>query len=654
MSHNRPANAPEYNFENMPLEVQVKIIQHLDSRDALSVKTVSMKYNEVTQTAVQMKAGADDYVDFKQRMIALKTHSMLHEYVWDDFYKLSDAEKVKSILILPKGERLGAVLSAKQYHAMQHKDYLNDLFSDNGIMALHEKLITITLADEMPSKEHLVYLLSDHGLKVLRSHIITAEQATKIRDSLVLNDLITIETILIEYLKNFGLHTDNEQLIMHGMFILYEKLIVCAQLVDSRLKFRTLLTIEGLEALFHNLITPQQAAAMPLGHLKYMFSHGMSQLRDRLITPEEAVTLPTPMHAMYLFIQGLDALKNGLITVAQAAKISLEELEFLLSNTVFLKQRLKSDENKPSDLIWDHLAKNVAIVYKENLITAEQAQQLFDTYLACLLTDNGIFALRKKLISPEQINYTKTLAMRGKVVYLDSCIAWLLSNNGISALEKKLISFDNLDELLVFNERCFLNALLPVLHDNLFTFAEFSQCNYHVQEALLHNKIIIALREKLISMEVILSASSLHGWAGVGKIENEIDNKINNKLNQLIEQSERNAPGTTASFLFIRESLMNYCQSSKVVAAFTAAIGLFTDHLKKHHTAAVAELLAKDEYKTFDAETLAQFFAELRAKLDVDKINQNGDLHAIFVVARHFAGVDFYSVEVRKEYKPER
>lgn len=328
------------------------------------------------------KAGASSLEDYVARMERLPSifqnlvrsnryHLSLAEEMYHQYF-LSLTEDIQRILKLPKEQRLQSLLTSEQIDAIPDHKYLNELQTDNGIIALMEKLITLEEAVTMPTSQHLGNLLRDDGdgIVALREGLISPKQiaampsccyiAQLLRDDcdglMALRErLITPEQIAampsdyhVFYLfhrnlndnigESFGIRALREKLITPEQVAAIPHENLCLLAIYDNEKSSDINYIDGIVALREGLVTPEQVAVMPtdsrLGDLLNYREAYSKALRERLITPEQVAAMPTRLYLTHLLgysslynnnDNGMRGLREGWITPEQIAALPSEK-----------------------------------------------------------------------------------------------------------------------------------------------------------------------------------------------------------------------------------------------------------------------------------------------------------------------------------------
>lgn len=318
--------------------------------------------------------------------------------------KLIDVDEIDDILSLSSilSERGIDALRSKKIIVKQISK-LNDnqllaLISDEGQQAVKNHLIT-------PEQMSIfTYWLEDkikYGLRALNENLLTLEQLKNIKDSSLFSDrglqalregLITVDSfsndVRITSGMGCGLNLSALFASDYGLIALRENLITVqqARVIQG---LCNLLTEVGLQALREKLITPEQASQIYhrgtggyCSHLSHLLTpNALKALRERLITPEQAVKIQDLNILMSDL--GLEALREKLITPEQASQIYHRGMLGYCSSLgpLISQSGLQALRNK--------------------LITPEQVVKISD--LGALLTAEGIKALKLKLITPEEV-----------------------------------------------------------------------------------------------------------------------------------------------------------------------------------------------------------------------------------------------------------
>lgn len=325
------------NPNQLPEEIVInEIFKRLPIRDALHLISTSVETHNYTKNNELWKIfGAENYQDFTNKILFLskKTQALVltHQYTLDS------AIKTQHLLNLPLAERKKWILSLDINGAHQQQlDLLftvSQLVSDNGIIALHERLFTI---NELCIFDHinlLDLLLTDNGLIALREKLITPKQAKN-----------ADENALMFLLSEYGLNALREHLIFPNQKFNCENKDIPkinrpygtplnpSPPLDFAL--RTLLSDRGIHAFQEHLITIEQAANFFYKDtlLKILLTkNGAAALQEKLISMDEIYNMNKFILHALLSDNGLTALREKLITPEQSANL-LSQIDTLLSD----------------------------------------------------------------------------------------------------------------------------------------------------------------------------------------------------------------------------------------------------------------------------------------------------------------------------------
>ena len=99
-------------------------------------------------------------------------------------------------------------------------------------------------------------------------------------------------------------------------------------------------------------------------------------------------------------------------------------------------------------------------------------------------------------------------------------------------------------------------------------------------------------------------------------------------------------PTSKEAYAFIRQLFDNYSKKKSGHVIITGIVGLFTTHSQSHHCADVARILNKENYRSFDQNSLNDFIKELAEIPAFKTLNLNGELFAILTVANKLTDIN--------------
>lgn len=135
-------------LESLPNELVNLVIRKLPVKDQLQLMLVSKYFLEhAKDPSVWKTYGAKSYEDFVTRIKILPQKFQI--MILNQQYTLPVAENIVEYLSLSRIERQEKFFVAKQLAAMPTPHYIDAMLSDNGVIALAEKLITPEQAADM-------------------------------------------------------------------------------------------------------------------------------------------------------------------------------------------------------------------------------------------------------------------------------------------------------------------------------------------------------------------------------------------------------------------------------------------------------------------------------------------------------------------------
>ncbi len=276
-------------FENPDVHLIFKITETMSLKDMVSFLAVNKALQTKSNQVLAKKMAVETIEEFYERYHKLDQYPLVQDGIKYGNLTIPTAEEIVSLFSLSNDEKIARVLQISPEKAVQiHPKILEYSTSDNGILALREKLITIEQASKL-GYLRIQHLLTDHGIVALREKLITIEQAIK----------------------------------MNGKQIKY------------------LTQDNGILALREKLITIEQAIKMYYLDMKYLTTdNGILALREELITIEQASKMSSQYTKLLTSDNGIFALREKLITIEQAKRMSFDKLEGALKNLI------KSDQHQ--------------------------------------------------------------------------------------------------------------------------------------------------------------------------------------------------------------------------------------------------------------------------------------------------------------------
>ena len=363
-----------------------------------------------------------------------------------EWIQILPSEKVASIFSEFGIEALEKKLISLEWIQILLPKKVTSILSEFGIKALQTKLINIGQLQTTPT-EKVALLLSDFGIKALQNNMFTVEQIQSLSEKKArmllralthAQPLLLAGTITIEQVQKMSLDKLSWLLTWQCINLIKKKLIQVQQVLNlSDFLTEIVLSWNGKRALESLLITLEQLQNMPEENAKIMLSDaGFNLLQENILSPELAQLLKTEQMELLVSKRGVRALKNGMISPVQAYCLSMKKLRFLLSDhgmNLLQSKLINFAQVRVSSLrVLKFLSKkNGIIALQEGLITPESLFDLTDWAAGLLLSNNGIQALRSRLISLKQAQ----------------CFPMLLSDDGITALRSGLVTPDCLRDL---------------------------------------------------------------------------------------------------------------------------------------------------------------------------------------------------------------
>jgi hypothetical protein len=477
-----------------------------------------------------------------------------------------DSSSLESLLSKEGCDALqeGLIRAEQIYHLVhRHEDsiktnsldyILRNILSENGLSALREKLIQV---EQCANIKCLGLLLSDTGLSLLRENVISIEEIKELdRETFELllqghgpialrEKIITIEQAvkMTNYDRDDGMQmysSLNLRILLTtttGLIALRKKFISPEQAAKIN-NLATLLTDLGLEALGEKLITPEQVKEFTREqgeNLKSLLSqNGLIALREKLITPEQAAST----NKLYALLSdfGLQALRENLISPEHAKLISHNSKDHAMSDFLnqnglaALREKLITMEQIVEMYCLANRERNysaVSLLFTPNGLTALREKLIIPHHAAripgldSLLSDQGLQLLRERIITSEQvvvIVHGKSRFDSEKRTRVDA----FLSENGIFALRNKLLSPQEASNIEILDDLFRSKFGIEALEAKLITPIQAAKFIHGARsvKALLSEAGLTALREKLITPE---QAAEFYHSGMVGSNHDHLD-----------------------------------------------------------------------------------------------------------------------------------
>jgi hypothetical protein len=249
---------------HLNLDALRHVFKFLDKNDLKNVARVSKQWNEASNSPVLWNSY------WQRNWIGLHILGKLI----NDYSKLSYNLGDRNII-----------------HWDDDKDY-HEIVVDENLMTKKQYVALTDTYRNYRMGGYLATLFSEDGISALREKLITLEQ---------------IKVLAMAENQARSRMTDTTGMLVQRLYLYF------------------LLHANARDALRAKLITPEQAALMPTAeHLKWLLvitpdNDGPALLREKLMTPEQAARMPTADHIHFLASpEGVAALKDEKLTAEQA------------------------------------------------------------------------------------------------------------------------------------------------------------------------------------------------------------------------------------------------------------------------------------------------------------------------------------------------